>query len=93
MTAYAVVTLNVTDPDMMARYREAAGPAMEKHGVSALHVSSAPKQIEGDGPVPQIIVLLTFPSREAAEAWNTDPEIAGVRAMRQNAGESNIFLL
>ncbi|MGC1495504.1 MAG: DUF1330 domain-containing protein [Sulfitobacter sp.] len=93
MTAYAVVTLTVTDPDMMAQYREVAGPSMAKHGASALHVSAEPKQIEGEGPAPQIIVLLTFPDRKAAEQWHNDPEIAHVRALRQGAADSRIFLL
>ena len=93
MTAYAIVTLDVTDTDMIARYREVAGPALAKHGASPLHVSTAPSLLEGDGPVPQIMVLLTFPNRESAENWHNDPTIAEVHALRQGAGNSRIFLL
>ena len=93
MTAYAVVTLDVTNADMLARYREVAGPALAKHGASPLHVSATPSLLEGDGPIPQIMVLLTFPSREAAENWHSDPTLAEVHALRQGAGSSRIFLL
>ncbi|CUJ06797.1 DUF1330 domain-containing protein [Cognatishimia activa] len=93
MTAYAMVTITVTDPDKLAAYREVAGPAMAKHGVSPLAVSGDAQVIEGNGAAPNVTVILQFENREAALGWINDPEIAEVHKMRQAAGDSRIVLM
>jgi uncharacterized protein (DUF1330 family) len=93
MTAHAIVTLTVTSPDNFAAYREQAGAALAKHGGTALQSSPNPILLEGEGPLPQIAVVLAFPDRESAQAWKNDPELAAVHALRMASGNIQIILL
>ena len=93
MTAYALVTLTITNPDSFAAYREQAGAALDKHGGAAMEVSRAPEVIEGDAPNPSVAVILTFSDREAAKAWINDPELKTVHALREGSGTSQIVLM
>lgn len=93
MTAYALVTLSVNDTEKLAAYREVAEPAMAKHGVTPLAVSGEAQVIEGDGPAPNVTVILQFEDRDAALDWINDPEIAHVHQMRNDAGTSRIVLM
>ncbi len=93
MTAYALVTITVKDRAKLAAYREVAGPAMAKHGVTPLAVSAESQVIEGDGAAPDVTVILQFEDRGAALGWINDPEIAHVHQMRTEAGTSRIVLM
>lgn len=93
MTAYALVTITVENPDTFAAYRQMAGPAMAKHKAEPLAVSPDALVIEGDGPAPDVTVILTFPDRDHAFAWINDPEIADVHARRRASGASRIVLM
>ena len=93
MTAYALVTISLDDPETFAAYRELAGPAMAKHHCKPLAVSSEAQVIEGGGPAPDVTVILTFPDRDHALAWINDPEIAGVHGKRRASGTSRILLM
>ncbi len=93
MTAYAFVTLNITDPDKMAAYREVAGPALAKYDAKPLQVSPEAIWLDGEGDVPDVAVLLSFPDREAAKNWRNDPELAYVHQMRNDSGTCKILLL
>ncbi|MEE9426566.1 MAG: DUF1330 domain-containing protein [Paracoccaceae bacterium] len=93
MTAYALVTIKLNDPEEFKRYRELAGPAMAKHQAKPLSVSSEAQMIEGEGAAPDVTVILTFPDRSHALAWINDPEIAHVHAARKASGSSKIILM
>lgn len=93
MTAYAFVTVTVTNPDSFAKYREVAGAALAKYDGAPVEVSREAQVIEGERTAPSVAVLLSFPDREAALGWINDPEFADVHALRQGAGESDILLL
>lgn len=93
MPAYAQVTITLKDPEAYAKYREAAGPALAKHKAKPLAVSKENKVIEGDGPAPDVAVILEFPDRAHAEAWINDPELAEVHAMRNAGAHSRIILM
>ena len=93
MTAHAVVTMTITDSETFESYRSLAGPAMAKHNVTPLEVSKDLTHLEGEGELPTLAVILTFPDRDAALAWYNDPDIANVHALRNASGSSNIILL
>ena len=93
MTAYAFVTVTITDQAKMAEYREKAGPALAKYGAQPLKVSPDATWLDGDGPTPDVAVLLSFPDREAAQNWRDDPDFAEVHQLRNDAGTSRILLL
>lgn len=93
MTAYALVTVTIEDRDMFAEYRTLAGPAMAKHKAEPLAVSAEAQMIEGEGPAPDVTVILSFPDRDHALAWINDPDIADVHARRRASGTSRIILM
>lgn len=93
MTAYAFVTVTVTNPESFASYRKQAGAALAKYGAKPVEVSPDSQVIEGDRDAPNVAVLLSFPDRQAALNWINDPEFADVHALRRGAGESHILLL
>ncbi|WP_298258776.1 DUF1330 domain-containing protein [uncultured Litoreibacter sp.] len=93
MTAYAIVTLTINDPDKMAAYRKLAGPALAKYDAKPLQVSPDSVWLDGADATPDVAVLLTFPDREAATAWRNDPELADVHQLRSDAGICKILLL
>lgn len=93
MPAYAFVTLDITNPDKLAAYREQASDALAKHGGKVLQASAAPSVLEGDIATPEMAVVLEFETREGAEQWRADPELAPTHALRTGAGRTSITLL
>lgn len=90
---YAVVQLTVHDPDSMANYAKSAGAALAKWGAQPVAVSADLTQIEGQDPLPDRVVILSFPDRDAALGWINDPDFTDVHALRRKAGKSEITLL
>lgn len=93
MTAYAVVTLTIKDPETLAAYREKAGTALAKYSAAPLAVSAESQVIEGDAPAPDVTVILTFPDKDHALGWINDPELAHVHQLRKDFGTSRIVLM
>ena len=93
MTAYAIVTLTITNPGMFDNYRAQAGAALEKHGITALNVSKSPQQLEGSADLPELIVLLTADSADDFHAWHIDPELGHIHDMRRASGDVSLMLM
>lgn len=90
---YAYVDLKITDPESLAAYRDKAGAALARHGGAVLAASRAATALDGAPDLPDLAAILTFPDRDAAQAWIGDPDLAEVHALRRNAGRSDIVLL
>ena len=84
---------SLRDPDKMGEYRKVAVQALAKHGGRIVVPPTKPERIEGDGEAPQAIVLLSFPSADAARAWRDDPELAHIHAMRHAGADISFFLI
>lgn len=93
MTAYAFVTLKISNPEKMAAYREVAGPALAKYGAEPVQVSPDAIWLDGADPVPDVAVLLSFPDKDAARNWRNDPDLAEVHQLRNDSGDCKILLL
>lgn len=90
---YAVVHLTVTEPDTFAGYASKAGPALQKWGAAPIAMTTEPTRLDGDGPLPGRVVLLSFPDKEAALGWINDPEFADVHALRRASGDISTILI
>ena len=90
MSALLVVTYDVSDPERFADYnpgsREALGATIAKHGGKVLAGGLADVTV-GDGP--EKCVVISFPSADAAKAWQDDEEYAPLKAIRYES-TSNI---
>lgn len=89
--AYAVIT--VANPVALADYRDVAGAALAKHGGKVESAAREFTVLDGTPKEPNVAALLSFPNRDAAIAWSSDPELADVHALRRSAGASDILLL
>ncbi|WP_158965234.1 DUF1330 domain-containing protein [Chachezhania sediminis] len=90
---YAIFRATITNPDSMARYREVAGPVLEKHGGRVEKMSREAEALDGTPDIPSMIAVMSFPDAEAARAWIADPDHADVHALRRGAGRTDITLL
>ena len=84
---------SIKDADKMGEYRKVAADALAKHGGRIVVPPTKQERIEGDAEAPQAIVLLSFPSADAARAWRDDPELAAIHAMRHAGADISFFLI
>lgn len=93
MTTHAVVMLRVTNPESLGQYREKAADALARHGGEVVQASPDLSVLEGAPVLPDILVIVRFRDRAAAEAWIGDPELQEVHELRRGSGGSDIILL
>ena len=92
MPAYLIVNIEVTDPAAFERYRAAVPPVIAKHGGRYLVRGGELRRLEGERPWHRIVVL-EFPSRQAAEACYADPDYAPLLALRLASTKSDGVLV
>ena len=93
MTVYFVGRLSVRNTDWMDAYVGPTRELVEKHGGRYLVAGGAMQQHEGDGPLPDSMVILEFPTKENAEAWHNDSDYAPLIALRQSASDLDFVLV
>lgn len=77
----------------MAEYAPPTRALVEKHGGRHLVVGGEMQQQEGDGPLPDSMVVLEFPTKEQALAWHNDPDYAPLIALRQSGSDLDFVLV
>jgi uncharacterized protein (DUF1330 family) len=92
MTAYVIARVNVTDPEKYEGYKALSPAAIAAHGGRYLTRGGATKALEGD-PDSRRLVVLEFPSLEAAETFYHSAEYEAARAKRKGAAEMQMILL
>jgi uncharacterized protein (DUF1330 family) len=83
-SAYIVSDIAVTNPAQYEDYKKWSTEAMKAHGAEVCVRGGKIEVLEGDWE-PQRIVILKFPSVEAAKKFNESPEYGKARASRQGA--------
>jgi uncharacterized protein (DUF1330 family) len=81
MKAYAIANVDVTNLEGFKEYAQRVGPLVEKHGGRYLVRGGAVTVKEGDPGLNRVVVI-EFPSMEAANAFYDDPDYKPVLAMR-----------
>ncbi len=92
MAAYFIVNLDVKDPEKYERYRAEVPALVEKHGGRYLVRGGELHAIEGDLGLKRLVVL-EFPSSEAARRFYGSPEYAPLLRLRQESAASDIVLV
>lgn len=92
MAAYMVFEVNVTDPSWRAEYGPKTAELIKKHGGRYLAAAPAEK-MEGERALPSVVVILEFPSTEAAKAWHTDAEYQPMIKLRNSGSTSEALLV
>ena len=83
-SAYILANVDVTDPQQYEQYKKLSTVAMQAHGAEVCARGGKVEVLEGDW-APQRLVILKFPSVEAAKAFDSSPEYGKARAARQGA--------
>ncbi|MEL0613647.1 DUF1330 domain-containing protein [Marinomonas arenicola] len=84
MTAYFVVNYDVSDVEQYAKYNPGSNhitaATVAKHGGEIIVATN--KGVSLAGSAAQMRVIIQFPSKEDAQAWDDDPEYAQAKAIR-----------
>ena len=92
MAAYAVVELKLNDQSWIERYVPPVRALIEKHGGRILARAFEYEQLEGERR-PDAIVIIEFPSMDAARAFYTDPDYQPHLKVRLAGAQSELYLL
>jgi uncharacterized protein (DUF1330 family) len=92
MRGYLIANIEVTDPVAFAKYRDAVAPMIAAHGGRYLVRGGAVENVEGDLGLKRVVIL-EYPSFEAAKAFYHGPDYAPLLALRASATISHVALV
>jgi uncharacterized protein (DUF1330 family) len=92
MAAYVLAEIDVQDPNAYEDYKKLARAAIEKHGGRYLVGGGKAEAIEGSAPANRLVVL-QFPSAEAAKSWYHSPEYQEAAKIRHRASKARVLLV
>ena len=92
MSAYVIVEVNVTDPQLFAEYGKGVPGTIAAYGGKYLVRGGAVEAREG-GWAPKRVVVLEFPTMERARTWYASAEYKPLLAMRLKAAQSKMIFV
>jgi len=92
MAHYVIFDVTITDLERYKEYMTLVKPVIEAAGGRYLVRGGAHQVLEGDWR-PTRLVVLEFPSAEAAEAFYQSPEYRGLKAMRESCSRGNLVMV
>jgi uncharacterized protein (DUF1330 family) len=92
MKAYCIVQVDVTDPAPYEAYRKDVMPTIAAFGGKSLVRGGKMTKLEGDWPYSRVVVI-EFPSREAAEGWYHSPAYQKLLPLRLKASRGNFIIV
>ena len=92
MTAYLVARLAVHDEAGFADYRDRVTPVIAAHGGRYIVRGGALETLEGGSP-PSRLVIVEFPSMEAARVFYHSADYAPVLQLRLASAASDVLLV
>lgn len=87
-----IANVRVTNPQQYDEYRKWSTAAMQAHGAEVLARGGRAEVLEGDWQ-PERVVVLRFPSFEAAQAFYDSPEYRKARAARAGAAIMRMIVI
>ena len=91
MTAYVVYEAVITDPVQYEQYKTAAAATVAAAGGRYLARGGDVESFEGAEPAR--VVILEFPTMDAALAWYRSAEYTEARALRDAACDARLFVV
>ncbi|GCE15928.1 DUF1330 domain-containing protein [Tengunoibacter tsumagoiensis] len=92
MSAYFLVEVDVTNPQLYEEYRKLVGPTLEKYHGKFLVRGGASKVIEGEWPELRRVII-EFATTEQFYTWYNSPEYTEARAIRFRTSNGRAILL
>ncbi len=92
MTAYAIVRVTVTDPTKYEHYKTLSPGAVAAYGGTFLARGGETEVLEGE-PDDRRLVVIQFPSMDAARTFYDSPEYREARDARAGAAEMHMQIV
>lgn len=92
MKWYAVADLQIRDTGWISDYVANVTPLVEARGGRFLARTPKVRKVEGERPVPQLVLLIQWPSREVAEEFYASDDYRPYLEARR-AGSDGEFVL
>lgn len=89
--AYWVAHVDVRDPDVYARYREANAVAFAKYGARFIVRGGPQEQMEGSSRARTVVI--EFPSLQAATECFQSPEYQAAKAIRDPISTADLVIV
>jgi uncharacterized protein (DUF1330 family) len=93
MKAYVISEVAIFDEDVAARYRALAQDSIARYGGRYVVRGGALQVLEGDWPSDRQVVVVEFPTLEAARAWYGSAEYSEALAIRDRALTRRLILV
>ena len=91
LPVFLLANLVIDDPARYRLYEKGFFPLLKRHGGALLTYDDAPRTLEGAAPPAGRLIILTFPSEAAVDAWYADPDYQAICEDRR-AGSRLAFL-
>jgi uncharacterized protein (DUF1330 family) len=91
LSAYIVAVIAEHDPSVFEQYRAAALPIVARYGGRSLLQGTQYAALEGTWS-PDRVVVIEFPTTEAARAFYDSPDYAAARALRLQSASTDMLL-
>ena len=92
MPAYVVLDIDVTDPELYAKYKELGPSTVAAYGGRYLVRGGKVESLEGSW-CPSRFVMLEFPTLEAGRTWWASAEYAEAKALRHASTRTDLLLV
>ena len=92
MAGYVIADVEVTNPELFAKYRELVPATVEQYGGEYLARGGEVEALEGDR-VAHRTVIIRFDSAARAREWYHSEEYAPALKMRVEATNSNVLIV
>lgn len=92
MKCYAVAEIEITDPSWVPAYVQNVTKMVEQHGGRFLARTAKVEKLEGEGKLPQVFLIIEWPSRDVAKTFYECDEYRSYRQQRIE-GAKNEFML
>ena len=92
MTAYVIASINVTDPDKYKNYMAVSPAAVAAAGGKFIVRGGNLEILEGDWSRPRVVII-EYPTREAAKAFYDSALYVAARAEREGAAEFSMIVV
>ena len=93
MTHYSVLAVTPTTEDWIADYIGPANALVAEHGGTYLARTASHERLEGEGEDAALRIIIAWPSKEAAEAFMSDPAYRPHLEARTAGSISHHFLI
>jgi uncharacterized protein (DUF1330 family) len=92
MKAFVVAAETPKDENMFSEYRKAVPATLEVFGGKFIVRGGNLKLLEGEWLHPRLVII-EFPSREAAEGWYRSPEYQKIIGLRLSSAVTNFVIV